>query len=478
MGIMNDRSAAIIAIDLDGTLIQSDMLIESFLKLIKMNPLNIILALVWLSKGKANLKHQIAQRVTQFPVENLPYNQDVIEYIRQKRKEGHKVVLATATHRQYADAIARHLGIFDEVLASDATTNLSGDRKRALLNERYGHKGYVYAGNANVDIPVWRESMAAVVVGNDHLVSAAKGVSDVERHILVDSPSIMGWVKALRLHQWVKNLLIFVPLLASHQMGDSYNVLLCIVAFFAFSLCASSVYLLNDLLDLNEDRQHPTKRNRPFAAGSLELIYGLIAAPILLIAAVSFAALVGVDFFLVLCAYYTLTLAYSFYLKRVVLVDVLTLAGLYTLRIIAGAAALSMVPSFWLLAFSVFVFLSLALVKRYTELLLKQKGNSTKALGRGYVRDDISLLGSLGTSSAYMSVLVLALYINSADVKVLYHEPMLVWPICLVVMFWISRVWLVAHRGEMTDDPIVFAIKDRVSIVCGVLVVFFMLMAA
>ncbi|PIE40854.1 MAG: hypothetical protein CSA49_06360 [Gammaproteobacteria bacterium] len=473
---MSNNKPAIV-IDLDGTLIKTDLLIESFFSLIKKNPLYIIFALFWLKKGKANLKREIASRVN-IPIETLPYNDAVIQYVKEKQQQGYITALATASNKKYADQVAEHLGIFDAVFASDDVINLSGSKKKAALNEAYGVKGYIYAGNAEVDTKVWQDSTAAVVVGGNALASQAEKICGVDKHIPAEGGLLKKWLKALRVHQWVKNGLVFVPLFASHQSSDLEKIVLCIAAFCAFSLCASSVYLLNDLLDLNDDRRHRTKRNRPFAAGSVNLLHGLLLAPLLLVVAFIIAAGVSLDFLTVLACYYVLTFAYSFYLKRVELVDVITLAGLYTIRIIAGAAAISVVLSFWLLAFSIFVFLSLALVKRFTEVLDLRGKVQKKALGRGYDARDIELLSSLGGSSGYISVLILALYINSEDVKILYSEPMIMWPICLVVLFWVSRVWIVAHRGQMNDDPIVFALKDKASILCGVIIAGFMLFAA
>ncbi|MDX1693517.1 MAG: UbiA family prenyltransferase [Ketobacteraceae bacterium] len=472
---MSDHKPVIV-IDLDGTLIKTDLLIESFLLMIKQNPLLVFACALWLLKGKAYMKQEIARRVD-LPVDHLPYNQDVIDYIREKKAKGHRIALATASCKRFANSVAHHLDLFDEVFATEGDVNLSGSKKREALNGAYGAKNYIYAGNHEVDKKVWQDCDAAVVVGSKSLASKAAEVCPVDTHIVSEKATPKTWIKALRVHQWVKNGLIFVPLAASHQITNVNFFLLCVGAFIAFSLCASSVYLLNDLLDLNDDRRHKTKRNRPFAAGTLNLLYGLLLAPVLLVVAFVLAALISADFFVVLLCYYILTFAYSFMLKRIVLIDVITLAGLYTVRIIAGAAAISVMLSFWLLAFSVFVFLSLALVKRYTELRALQDKSVKKTLGRGYHADDIELLSSLGGSSGYISVLVLALYINSSDVKVLYDQPMIMWPICLIMLFWISRVWIVAHRGNMHDDPIVFALKDKVSILCGVIIGAFMVVA-
>lgn len=458
-----------LVVDLDGTLIKTDLLLESFMLLIRSNPFNAIYAILWLLGGKANLKAQIARRVD-IPVRYLPYNDEVIQYVRQQREEGREVILATASHSRYAQSISQHTGLFDDVLASDDKVNLSGARKRAALTERYGEGNYVYAGNANVDLKVWQHSDSAVVVGSDGLAKKAEALCGLERHIAVAMPSAKVVIKALRVHQWVKNALIFIPLLTAHQFQNVQMLITSLLAFVAFSLCASSVYFLNDLLDLNDDRQHATKKNRPFAAGTLSLLAGIAGAPLLLLAAIGICLFLPVEFQIVLAVYYVLTLAYSFKLKRLVMVDVVALASLYTIRIVAGAAAISVALSFWLLSFSIFVFLSLAIIKRYTELMKLRTKSATKALGRGYQVEDLELLSSLGGSSGYISVLVLALYINSPEVKGMYGDPSLMWPACLVMLYWVSHIWIIAHRGGMDDDPIVFALKDKASIICGVLI--------
>jgi len=466
----------VLAVDLDGTLLKTDLLLESFMLLLRINPLNALLALFWLLRGKAYLKAQIAHRVS-IPVQLLPFNQDVIAYLQQQKAAGRQLVLATASHKIFARQIADHLGLFDAVLATDDKVNLSGSRKRAALIEQYGERGFVYAGNAAVDLKVWSHSDAAVVVGSRRLANQAASHCELEQHIDTGSVSIRTIIKALRVHQWVKNALIFVPLITAHQIHHPQYLLLSILGFIAFSLCASSVYFLNDMLDLNDDRQHATKCNRPFAAGSLSLLFGLAGAPLLLLIALALCWFLPIQFLVVLVAYYVLTLAYSFKLKRLVMVDVIALASLYTVRIVAGAAAVGVTLSFWLLSFSIFVFLSLAIIKRYSELMKLKAVSESKALGRGYQVEDLELLSSLGGASGYISVLVLALYINSPDVKAMYAMPTMMWPACLVMLYWVSRIWIIAHRGNMDDDPIVFALKDKASLLCGALIAGFMILA-
>jgi 4-hydroxybenzoate polyprenyltransferase len=284
-------------------------------------------------------------------------------------------------------------------------------------------------------------------------------------------------VRTLRPHQWTKNLLLLVPLLAAHRLADFAALGAVLLSVIAFSLCASSMYVLNDLLDLETDREHPRKSMRPFAAGEVSVATGLALSPMLLAAGALIAFTLPTKFLLALAAYCALALAYSFVLKRFVLLDALLLAGLYTSRIIAGAATASVALSFWLLLFSVFLFLSLAFVKRYAELEDLRRRQRLQALGRGYRVEDLAVLRSFGTASGYLSVLVLALYINSPDIQQLYHRPKAVWMLCILVLYWISRVWMTADRGGMHDDPVIFALRDRVSLGLGALAAIIVIVA-
>jgi 4-hydroxybenzoate polyprenyltransferase len=318
---------------------------------------------------------------------------------------------------------------------------------------------------------VWKRARRAIVVSPDAgLAERARSVSEVER--VFDQPrhgAIATWVRALRAHQWVKNVLLFVPLLAAHRFTDLPAWGAAALAFLAFSLCASAVYLLNDLLDLPADRHHPRKRHRPLAAGTLPLLQGLIAIPLLLLLAAALAMLLPAAFGISLACYFAITLAYSLYLKRIAVADTMTLAALYTLRIIAGAFALGPMLSFWLLAFSMFLFLSLAMIKRHAELTVMRSEGRGAAAGRGYVVDDLAMIATLGGASGYLSVLVLALYINSEASQKLYAQPVLLWLLCPLLLYWISRAWMITHRGAMHDDPIVFAFRDRTSLLIGAL---------
>ncbi|WP_144108561.1 UbiA family prenyltransferase [Paraburkholderia sp. BCC1886] len=455
-----------LAVDLDGTLIRSDMLIETGFAYLKAKPLRFYRPILWLARGgKAHLKAKLAE-ATHVDVATLPYDATVVEWLKRERAAGRPLVLATASDARYANAISDHLGLFDRTLATDGKVNLSSERKRDALVREFGNKGFDYAGNSHDDVAVWQAAERAYVVNPSSGVERrAQRLGNVESVLHTRKNPLRVWVKALRMHQWLKNLLIFIPLLASHQVSSFALDLRGLLAFVLFGLCASSVYLLNDLLDLDDDRHHPTKKRRPFASGALSIVWGVVAFPVFALGAFA-GALIWLPwrFAAVLAGYYVLTMAYSFLLKRRVILDVVVLAMLYTARIIAGTAAFRMTLTFWLLGFSMFLFLSLALVKRYAELHATRAAGKAKARGRGYEADDLPMISSMGAASGYLSVLVLALYIQDAKTTHLYSHPQLIWLACPLLLYWISRTWLITHRGLMHDDPVVFAAKDRTSL--------------
>lgn len=460
-----------LVVDLDGTLLRSDLLLETTMAFVRSHPLQLFNVVKWLFKGKAALKEGLALG-TQLDVSVLPYDPAVIQLIETERATGRMIILATAAHDSLARRIAEHLQLFDLVWASDAERNLSAEHKRDVLVEHYGEGGFDYVGNSRDDLAVWRASRKAIVVNPEAGVEhRAQALGNVEQVIDSNSAGLKDWRKALRLHQWLKNALIFVPLLAAHQLNQPLQLLNGLLAFLFFGLCASSVYILNDLLDLTDDRHHASKRNRPFASGRLSIKAGLVLVPLLLISAFSGAALLlPWQFCAVLGAYYLLTLAYSLSLKRQMTLDVIVLAMLYTSRILAGAAAFNLPLTFWILAFSMFMFLSLALVKRYAELReARLKDLKDKTRGRGYYPADLDMIASLGATSGHLAVMVLALYIHEGTTIALYTHPHVIWLACPLLLFWITRVWMLTHRGQMHDDPVVFAIRDRVSQVIGLL---------
>ena len=463
-----------LVVDLDGTLLRSDLLFETGLLFLRDRPHHCLRPLRALVRGKAALKHTLAEG-TDIDVSVLPYDLAVLAFIEGERRGGRRVVLATASHRRLADRVAAHLELFDEVIATDADCNVSHCAKRDALVQSFGAGGFDYLGNSADDLPVWGAARQAYVVNASRGTERrARALGNVAAVLRSERTAIRDWAHALRLHQWLKNVLIFMPLLAAHRYAEPQMVFGALLAFLCFGLCASSVYVLNDLLDLRDDRHHARKRFRPFASGRLSIRSGLVAFPALLALAFGLSlALLPSLFAASLGAYYALTLAYSMLLKRRLMIDVITLAALYTLRIVAGGVALGIPLSFWLLAFSMFIFLSLAFVKRYAELFhVRAQGSEERARGRGYVAGDLPMIASLGGSSGYLAVMVLALYINDARTMELYSRPEIIWLACPLLLTWISRVWMIAHRGFMHDDPVVFAVRDRVSLSIGALIAF------
>ncbi|WP_174362420.1 UbiA family prenyltransferase [uncultured Caballeronia sp.] len=460
-----DAENIALCVDLDHTFTDTDLLLESFLLLIKKNPLYVFMCFFWLLKSKAWLKTQIASRVV-MDVAVLPYNTALLAYLRDEKAHGRNLYLCTAANWTLAQAIADHFGIFTGVMASTNVLNLSGSKKANALVSQFGVRGFDYCGDAMVDVPVWKQSRRAIVVGHKKIAAAAGKVNDSIVFFEKKSELLKLIVKEMRVYQWVKNLLIFVPLLAAHRFTSVDPLMAAGIAFASFSLCASSVYLLNDLLDLDADRRHARKRNRPFASGKLPVSLGLGLSLALMMGSAALAALLPPKFAFVLGAYFAATLAYSFFLKRHILIDVFTLAALYTARIFAGGAADDIVLSYWLVLFSGLLFLSLAMVKRYTELdaLVRSGSTAGSAAGRGYLAQDIMILCAFGTASAYAAVLVLALYMNSPEITALYTRKPALWLLFGLLLYWISRVWMLAFRGQMNDDPIVFAVKDRTSL--------------
>jgi len=457
-----------LCVDLDGTLVRTDMLHEALLLLAKRSPMTLATLPGWLVRGKAGFKHLVAERVA-IDAAALPYRADVLALIEEARAAGRPVILATAAATPIATAIAEHLGLFDAVLSSDTGTNLSAAAKADALVARYGERGFDYIGNGRADLPVLaRARRGFLISSHGGLRRAAVRGHDGITFLDDKGGGVRVWAKALRLHQWLKNLLVFVPLVAAHQAGDVALLAASMIAFLAFSLCASSVYLMNDLLDLSADRAHRRKRNRPFASGALPVKAGVVAAPLLLAIALGLAFSLPTRFLGVLLLYYALTTLYSFFLKRQVVVDVMLLASLYTIRILAGSAATGIEPSFWLLALSMFVFLCLAMVKRYSELRLAVS-SAVPLAGRGYRPDDLPVVLALGTSSGMVSVLILAMYTQAAIVPEMYPAPEWLWLVPPLMLYWITRLWTKAQRGEVDEDPVIFAARDWQSLAVATL---------
>lgn len=452
-----------LVVDLDGTLLSTDLLHESVFALIRRSPGYLFCLPAWLLRGKARLKDEIARRVD-LNIPRLPFNKPFLAYLKEEKTRGRSLVLATASNQKFAQQIADYLGFFDAVIASDNEINLCGQRKLAALRERFNDTGFDYAGNGAVDRPIWRAARQATLVSSSPRVTrAVEQEATIERAFPQTKATPLTYARALRLHQWLKNLLVFVPLVAAQQFTDLVSLNHLIIAFFAFGLCASSVYVLNDLIDLEDDRQHPRKRYRPFASGEISIARGCTLIPMLLAGAIALSLLLPLQFLGILGIYYATTLAYSFRIKQVEVLDILALALLYTVRIVGGGAATGIPLTFWLLAFSFFLFLSLAVAKRCAELAVIRDMGEKRARGRGYRVEDLPLLYSIGVGAGYVATLILSLYLTSESVARAYSHPPMLWVFCPMLLYWITRVWLKTYRGEMHDDPVIFAVRDNSS---------------
>ena len=480
-----------LCVDLDGTLVKSDTLVDTELAMARQKPADLWRIPGWIASGKASFKKHLSAAVT-LDVEHLPYNHVLLEWLRQEAGAGREIYLATAADVTLAERVAAYLGIFKGVLASDGSTNLAGGNKLAAFQARFGDE-FCYIGNAKPDAVLLAACVSPMVANPDRaLRGAMKRAGTVPVTVFeAKTPVVKSWLRAIRLHQWAKNTLIFVPLLLAHAWNPG-TLMGAALAFLSFGMCASATYIINDLLDIEADRRHPRKRTRPFAAGDISPIAGVMGVVVLMLAAVALAIALPqiVDnmagfgelekpygFLGWLALYTATTLTYSLYLKRKLLLDVFVLSGLYTVRLLAGSAATGVMMSPWLDGFSVFFFLSLAFVKRFSELESLRERGAAVSNGRGYFVSDLEQLRALGTGAAYAAVVVLTLYINNPETIQLYRHVTRLWLVVPVLLLWLSRIWMLASRGQMHDDPVVYAITDKRSLLLGVLVVAIVLFA-
>lgn len=458
-----------IYVDLDGTLIKTDLFFESILKLIKQNPLNIIKIFFWIIKARSYAKSKIAN-IIDIDAASLPYQSELIEYLKSLKAQGHKIILATASNEKYAHKVSNHLGIFDGVIASSETTNMKGRRKLEEMNKDANGKNFCYAGDSTADIPIWNAASENIFVDAPHTaIKTAQREKKDEKIFTSDKPSkLKAFIKEMRPQQWAKNVLILIPLLTAHRYAEADMALTYLLAFLSFSLCASGVYFMNDLLDIEADRQHKTKCKRPIASGALPIPLGVFGAIMLPASgfAIAIAAL-RTEFVIILAVYFILTNFYSLIIKRISTADVMTLATLYTLRIVAGGAAGGIELSSWLITFSIFFFVSLAYLKRYIEV--SELGeDDRKAEGRGYSGNDTETMFMLGIANATASVLVLALFLSSDEVLTQNSSPEILPLLCFIMLYWTNRIWVGAKRKKIADDPVIFAVKDRISVLTGI----------
>lgn len=459
------QTIKILVVDLDGTIIRSDMLYESFWNAFGRDfriPLHV---LSQIPKGKVAIKSYLAQASTLEP-EFLPYNEEVLQYIRDHRKKGGKVVLATATHKSLANKISKHLGLFDEVYGSSSKCNLKGETKADFLENKFGEGNFCYLGDSRSDLAVWRVAGKIITFNASASTKqqADKFCKPIE-HLASHKHPLEGFIRVLRPHQWMKNSLVFVPIAAAHQFSSS-NLINTIIAFIVFCLVASGSYVINDLLDLSSDRAHPRKKLRPLASGNLNPAYGTVLGVAMILLGLTIATILDFQFFLISCFYLCLTISYSLAFKEKIILDVCILAILYSMRIVAGGIATDTDLSLWLISFSMFFFMSLAAVKRQAELVDMDARGILQSKGRGYHTHDLPIISMISLAAGYTAVVVFALYVEAIGYTGLYSNPNLLFGISCILLYWITRVVLITHRGCMHDDPIVFVMRDRTSMLC------------
>jgi 4-hydroxybenzoate polyprenyltransferase/phosphoserine phosphatase len=455
-----------LVVDVDGTLVVTDLLHEAALRFIARYPLQTFRIPVWLAGGKSKLKSRLADRVNP-GIDTVPLRQEVVELIRDGQAKGRPIYLASASDRRYVEELAERIGGIAGVFGTEIGENLSGDAKADRLVAAFGLNGFDYVGDAVIDFAVWRVARKPIVVAHSagfaaRVLEAFPGAEIIARPGLAPR----SYVRALRVHQWAKNVLVFLPMIAGHRF-DLETIAATFLGFLCFCFAASSADVINDLLDLPADRHHRRKSRRPFAAGKIPITHGLILAALLMGSALGLSLLLPGRFAGILSLYVICTLGYSFLLKRKVLIDVIMLAGLYTLRVFGGLAATSTPQTQWLLMFSLFLFLSLAIVKRCSELVANRAAGETGAMGRGYRVDDLSVLLPLGAAAGCGAVFVVTLYLSSPEMAALYTHPNRLWLMCPLLLYWIGRVLIIANRGHLHDDPLIFALTDRISWITG-----------
>lgn len=473
----DSQKALPLCVDLDGTIVNTDTLVECLLVgTCKWSTLKRIPG--WIVQGKAKFKEKLAQHIQLNPA-LLPYNDTLVQYLKREKSHGRRLVLVTAANQSLAQAISDHLGIFDEVIASDGSRNLRGEEKAKLLVERFGNRGFSYAGNDRTDLKVWECAYSGVLV-NTHYGTAkrAAALTTIEQCINCNPNQVRALWRAIRPHQWVKNLLVFVPIITARAFVDFEALINGFLLFIAFCVTASGIYLINDLFDLEADRQHPTKCKRPFASGALAITTGFAMAAILIVVGFILSAATQIPIVaLLLLVYGVASISYSLKLKEFPLVDVFMLAALYSIRLFSGGEATGHHVSFWLLAFSGFLFLSLAIIKRTAELKASLNQQKHHIVRRGYSSADLLVIQTFGIGASFISSLVLALYIQSYTAVNSYTHPQILWFTVPVMLFWECRLWLSTTRGYMNEDPIVYTAKDWVSWMVGIVLILILLAA-
>jgi 4-hydroxybenzoate polyprenyltransferase len=452
-----------LVVDLEGALLRSDLLIESAFARARKKPFDLLRIPAWLSHGSAELRRELT-RESAPDARTLPYRADVVEFLRSERRLGRPMVLATEADEELANAVARELGLFDAVVARGGEATPDRSMHEALVAQ-FGERGFDYAGGARAGDGIWSAARRAILVQPSRaLKERVSPTTQIERVFDDGGPVLRNYLRALRPHHWLKNALIFLPLVADHRLYEYALLQRALLAFVAFTLCACSMYLLNDLLDLAGDRLHPEKRHRALASGQVGARASLALIPLLLATGLAVGAALTPALAGILAGYYALMLGYSLGLKQLPVVDVLMLAAGYALRVAAGATAVGIAPSYWLMAFCMFLFFSLALIKPYAELVTQAAAGVAQPRMRGYRYADRTLMAVQGIASGYIAVLVLALYTNTRLIQGIFGRHELFWVVCALLLYWVNHLWLMAHRGRIRQDPVTFVLRDPISL--------------
>lgn len=450
-----------LVLDLDGTLIRTDSLIEQAVAFVRRKPLSVFKLFGWVLAGRVTLKERLAVAVPLDPA-LLPINEDVVALAEQEAAKGRKVVLATASHADTAKLFMTRFPFISEILATDAGVNLKGKTKAEALVKRFP-EGFDYAGDSSADVEVWKRARNGITVGaSASTVSKAKKATNILQ--VIPRPRVLkAFIKCLRPHQWAKNVLVVVPAILSGRIIDPTTILPLALAFFALSLTASATYVFNDIWDLQDDRQHWSKRKRPFASGTLPLPVGIAGALVCFAAGLALAFMAGLAVLQWVLVYVAVTMTYSLWLKRKVIHDAFTLASLFTLRLVVGMVAVAAVPSPWLFVFAMFFFTSLAFAKRHTEIARVIEKGGDWVNGRGYRASDLPLVLASGIASSIAAVVIMVLYIiEDAHQQSFIKNGDWLWALPPLIFLISSRIWVVCQRGDLDDDPVVFVVKDRV----------------
>lgn len=460
-----------LCVDLDGTLIKGDISVEAVFRILRDDPISLLRAFIFGFGSRAKIKAYLAEKLLITPEQSV-FNHELIDYLKEEKARGRKIYLISASTQKNVDLFI--IPEIDECIGASSSSNLKGKAKAKYLKERFGDFDYV--GNSRADIPVWKEAKEAIVVNAKPGVrKKAESLGNVTKVIGELDPNFFTWLKVLRWHQWSKNLLLFLPVLLSHVLTVDKLVSVAL-GFIAFSLISSSIYIVNDLLDIDSDRAHPIKSRRPIPSGGVELQDAVRFAALVSILGFLLSYCLSTHFLFWVGTYAIAALSYSTFLKRIALIDMFVLSGFYVIRVLSGGAAASVPISPWMLAFSLFFFLSLGAVKRFVELSNLKSRGVEKAKGRDYATSDRIPIGIFGISSGYLSIVIFTLYLSSLEIGTLYNFPERLWGMMPVLLYWISRLWLLAYRGSVNEDPVVFAFKDITSYItlslCALFVLF------